>query len=208
MKKIVVLAGILLFCPFVASAQNGLNVRDSIASVTLGGGVAVNTIEGYDWGDKGAFAYGGQIMTIVSSRVGLGLEVNGNTFATASNLEHTPYGLLNTDVRAKMTNVMISGRYYLSAIEKKARVYIPVGIGVGFSDINMKTSLGGYSVTQKESSTGFAWYVGFGFEEEVRNNIILGMEAKVNGNHVKVDALDESYHPAYVTVAARIGYKF
>lgn len=208
MKKIVVLVGILLFGVGVACAQSGLNVRDTIVSFNLGAGNALNKIEGYNWGDHGSFNYGAQVMTIVAPYIGLGFEANGNRFAGVPNSEEISSISVENKVNVDIWNLMLAGRFYLSSMENISRVYIPVGVGVGFSDITIKTSALGTAMTSKDSSTGFAWYAGLGFEEELARNILFGFEARVNGNTAKVDSLGETHHPIYVTVAARLGYKF
>ena len=208
MKKIVVLLSVL-FCSVFSFAQSGIDVGDKILSLSLGLGSATNKIEGYEWSEDGAITYGGQLMTIVAPNIGLGFEFNGNHFGEGSNSEIVSYTSVATDINANIWNLMLAGRLYMSQMENSTRVYIPLGVGIGFSNIKIKYSAPGYyPVSEKDSSSGFSWYAGLGYEEEISENTLFGVEARFNGTNVKVDSLDDSYNPSYFMVVARLGYKF
>lgn len=213
MKKIVVMVGLLLFGSVFASAQSGLNVGDTVLSFSLGIGNATNTVEGYDWGDNVALSYGGQVMKMVSPFVGLGVELNGNNFASVNNsqriyIQSQSY-LETVYCNVDIWNLMLAGKFYLSPIESSGRVYIPLGVGIGFSDIDINYSIEGTgSLHDKSSKVGVAWHAGFGFEGDMTDNLIFGLEARFSGTRSKVDLLDKNTNLIHFQVAARLGYKF
>ncbi|MBQ9971504.1 MAG: outer membrane beta-barrel protein [Elusimicrobiaceae bacterium] len=202
MKKIVVLLGILLCGTGVSFAQSGLEVGNGIISASLGVANAINDVEGHGWGDHGAFAYGVQGIGIVAPYIGVGLEIAGNNFASVTSKKNS----LQTEVNADIWNLMLAGRIYLSSMESQTRLYVPVGLGLGFSDIDIKFA---GTLYENSSDTSFVYYAGIGFEDEIGENFLFGFEARYHGGtSAEVELLNDDYSLRYITVAARLGYKF
>lgn len=207
MKKIVVLIAVLFFGSICALAESNLNVGDAYFSVMLGGGNAINKIDGLEWGNRGGLSYGLQVMSMISSHVALGVEVSGTNFSSTSNTFYEGSTELDAQVNASIWNVMAAGKIYLT--NNPSRIYIPVGIGVGHARVELDYLYNGKPfLHDKDKSNGFSWYAGLGFEAEVSEYITVGFEARIHRTTVEMDFADEKYFPRYITCLAKVGYKF
>lgn len=207
MKKIVVLLGILLCGTGVAFAQSGLRVGDNYISISLGGGNSTDKVEQVNWGNKGGFAYGVQIMTLLSPQFAFGFGVEGTNFSPASTISYYEGYKINERIDSSILNVMLAGRFYIT--QNASRIYIPIGMGMGRARFEIDYFADDERfLNVKESSTGHAWYVGLGIESEFSNNVIFGIEGRLNGQNIEIDLTQETYDVHYITVAARLGYKF
>jgi opacity protein-like surface antigen len=102
---------------------------------------------------------------------------------------------------------MFAGRLYLN--QEESRVYIPMGFGLSISTLKINILQNNVSLLkEKERTSGFGWYAGLGIETETSENVVFGIEARINGNSAKIDMLNDTYHPLYLTVMARLGFKF
>lgn|GEM_PF-3016331 len=207
MKKIIAIIAVLMFAPALAFAQTGLNVGDTFLSFTLGGVNGINEIENSNWGNKGGLTFGAQIIDTVTPNFAFGIEVNQNNFVENDNFYYYYGDYYNDKIKTSILNLMFAGRLYLN--QEKSRVYIPMGFGLSVSTLKINILENNVSLLkEKERASGFGWYAGLGFEAETSENVVFGIEARINGNSAKIDMLNDTYHPLYLTVMARLGFKF
>lgn len=208
MKKVIAIIAVLMFAPALAFAQTGLNVGDSFLSISIGEPDAKNEIENSQWGNKEGVSFGVQYLRTIAPVLAFGVEANGNLFSKTENFAwDSYYNFFTEEVETSIFNFMLAGRLYLN--RHAARVYVPFGTGVGISRFEISARKNGSILgKEKETTTGLAWYAGLGFEGEISNHIVLGIEGRINGTSARIDMLEKTYYPLYITVMARLGFKF
>lgn len=213
MKKILTFCT-FLFLAFPAFAQQyGIEQGDIQLSGFVGGSFPSNEYDvadefgdDLDWADSGV-TLGGQAMYFATPYFGVGAELSGSFFDYADtpayfrdNFGRLYYG--NLETRMQTIHLMAAVRANLNP-SQRFRVYIPAGLGAAFSRGEMRF---GKHLDEKESSTGLAYYIGLGGEFSIKPNFVVGGELRYTNFDFK--AFGEKYHLNYVSVLAKVSYKF
>ncbi len=193
------------FVPATASnhySEYGIHGGDVMISVFGGYSRSVNKVEDAEWGKKGGLTWGGSVLVFPSRVIGLGVEFNSTQFRKAK-IGGEIIGFQYFDIydKVKMDNVLFALRLNVNP-NSRVRVYFPLGAGVSFQRIESRASSPLITVKATDKDHGFAYYGGMGVEASLTKNLVFGVEARLQGAHVKEED--------FLSVAglAKLGVKF
>lgn len=214
MKKILIICAFLLAqLPAAAQQTYGIEQGDTQLSGFVGGSFPTNKYDveedfgdDLDWADDGV-SLGGQVMYFANPYLGIGAELSGSFFDYAETPSYfrADNGTLwrgKLETRMQTVHLMAAARVNINPANR-FRVYIPGGIGAAFSRGEMRF---GRLMEEKETSTGFAYYIGLGAEFAIKPQLIVGGEVRYTGFDFK--AFGERYDLQYASVLAKVAYKF
>ncbi len=203
-----------LFIGTVAMAQNGTNPYGIAAGdvmLSAQGGYAISTnrlrhdpnglsVAG-NWGKEGGYEWGLSVLVFPKDIFGLGVEYNSNRFNATDTGTWIGGGWHYSKSKVKVDNLMLAMRLNANP-NHRVRFYVPLGAGVDFFRVK-EEDIAGYppATSATKHYTGFAWYAGLGLESSITERLIVGLEARMNGAHMKKALF-------YATGIGRIGVKF
>ncbi len=191
--------------PAYKSGQEGYGIHkgNGMLSLELGGGIPVS----YDMKDnvKSGFMWGVSGLYSVTDSAALGLEISG--FYAG---EKTEYYGIKEEVKGDIHQFMLAGRLYANPADQ-FRFYVPIGLGLALAHMKDSVSVSGNSFSDSHTSGSFAMYAGVGVEGDISDRVVLGIEGRYNFTQYKAtfyENIDVKADLGYVSVLARIGYKF
>ncbi len=176
MKKIITLTLGLMFLITLSYAEK----NDQEINLFLGFGSAITDIESStlanSWESGGTgIALAGNFLHSISDNFLAG----GELFYSNPGDGTEKLGL---KASSKYTNFYAAGKYLFDPIDDKNKLYIPFGIGIGRTTLGVDAPSISYSAS--ESSTGFAWYLGIGWQHIVNPKTNIGLELRLTENYI------------------------
>lgn len=174
MKKIITLTLGLMFLITLSYAEK----NDQEINLFLGFGSAITDIESStlanSWESGGTgIALAGNFLHSISDNFLAG----GELFYSNPGKGAEQLGIR---VSSRYTNFYVAGKYLFNPMNEKNRLYIPFGLGFGETKMGLDaTNFGHDSAT----SSGFAWYLGIGWQHIIDPKHNIGLELRIAENY-------------------------
>ncbi len=183
-------------------SEYGIHGGDVMISGFGGYSRNVNKVDGVDWGRKGGVTYGGSVLIFPASIFGVGVEYKGTQFSEVKcGGERIGLNYFDEYAKVKTDNIFLALRFNVNP-NNRVRFYFPLGAGVSFQRIESRARSTFLTVKETDKEHGFAYYCGLGLETSLTKNLVLGIETRFQGEHIKKDDF------LSVSGLAKLGVKF